>query len=170
MALTQAEVLELFQQVAAINNSDQLLMIKANQNGSVSAAKITAELLRAYLNAGFAITIDSEGYLCIGGVRTETMAGSSQMVAQTDTTVSIQPNVLNVWGNVSSLAISLVAGAQGSVNEYMLEFTVASDNFTLSLPSSVRWSEEPEWVNGNTYQVSIENNLALYAGWEAAST
>ncbi len=170
MALTQAEVLELFQQVAAINNSDQLLMIKANQNGSVSAAKITAELLRAYLNAGFAITIDSEGYLCIGGVRTETMAGSSQMVAQTDTTVSIQPNVLNVWGNVSSLAISLVAGAQGGVNEYMLEFTVASDNFTLSLPSSVRWSEEPEWVNGNTYQVSIENNLALYAGWEAAST
>ena len=170
MAVTQAEVLELFQQVAAINNSDQLLMIKANQNGSVSAAKITAELLRTYLNAGFAITIDSEGYLCIGGVRTETMAGSSQMVAQTDTTVSIQPNVLNVWGNVSSLAISLVAGAQGSVNEYMLEFTVASDNFTLSLPSSVRWSEEPEWVNGNTYQVSIENNLALYAGWEAAST
>lgn len=170
MAVTQAEVLELFQQVAAINNSDQLLMIKANQNGSVSAAKITAELLRAYLNAGFAITIDSEGYLCIGGVRTETMAGSSQMVAQTDTTVSIQPNVLNVWGNVSSLAISLVSGAQGSVNEYMLEFTVASDNFTLSLPSSVRWSEEPEWVNGNTYQVSIENNLALYAGWEAAST
>ena len=170
MAVTQAEVLELFQQVAAISNSDQLLMIKANQNGTVTAAKITAELLRAYLNAGFAITIDSEGYLCIGGVRTETMAGSSQMVAQTDTTVSIQPNVLNVWGNVSSLAISLVAGAQGSVNEYMLEFTVASDNFTLSLPSSVRWSEEPEWVNGNTYQVSIENNLALYAGWEAAST
>lgn len=170
MAVTQAEVLELFQQVAAISNSDQLLMIKANQNGTVTAAKITAELLRAYLNAGFAITIDSEGYLCIGGVRTETMAGSSQMVAQTDTTVSIQPNVLNVWGNVSSLAISLVAGAQGSVNEYMLEFTVASDNFNLALPSSVRWSEEPEWVNGNTYQVSIENNLALYAEWEAATT
>lgn len=170
MALTQAEVLELFQQVAAISNSDQLLMIKANQNGSVSAAKITAELLRAYLNAGFALTIDSEGYLCIGGVRTETMAGSIQMVSQTDTTTSINPNILNVWGNVASLAISLLAGASGSVNEYMLQFTVASDNFTLSLPSSVRWSEEPEWVNGNTYQVSIENNLALYAEWEAANT
>ena len=170
MAITQAEVLELFQQVAAISNSDQLLMIKANQNGSVSAAKITAELLRAYLNAGFALTIDSDGYLCIGGVRTETMAGSIQMVSQTDTTTSINPNILNVWGNVASLAISLLAGASGSVNEYMLQFTVASDNFTLSLPSSVRWSEEPEWVNGNTYQVSIENNLALYAEWEAANT
>ena len=170
MAITQAEVLELFQQVAAISNSDQLLMIKANQNGSVSAAKITAELLRAYLNAGFALTIDSDGYLCIGGVRTETMAGSIHMVSQTDTTTSINPNILNVWGNVASLAISLLAGASGSVNEYMLQFTVASDNFTLSLPSSVRWSEEPEWVNGNTYQVSIENNLALYAEWEAANT
>lgn len=170
MAITQAEVLELFQQVAAISNSDQLLMIKANQDGSVSATKITAELLRAYLNAGFALTIDSDGYLCIGGIRTETMAGSIQMVSQTDTTTSINPNVLNVWGAVTSLAINFVAGASGSVNEYMLQFTVASDNFTLLFPPSVRWSEEPEWVNGNTYQVSVEDNLALYAGWEAANT
>ena len=78
--------------------------------------------------------------------------------------------MLNVWGAVSSLAISFNAGGDGRVNEYMLEFTVASDNFNLALPSSVRWSEEPEWVNGNTYQVSIENNLALYAEWEAATT
>lgn len=170
MALTQAEVLELFQQVAAINNSDQLLMIKANQNGSVSAAKITAELLRAYLNRGFEVTIGADGYLYIGGVKTETEAASGIMTVQTDTTKAIDPNVLNVWGAVSSLAISFNAGGDGRVNEYMLEFTVASDNFTLSLPASVRWSEEPEWVNGNTYQVSIENNLALYAGWEAAST
>ena len=47
MALTQAEVLDLFNQVTAIKNSDQILMITANQNGSVSATKITAELLRA---------------------------------------------------------------------------------------------------------------------------
>lgn len=170
MAVTQAEVLELFQQVAAISNSDQLLMIKANQNGTVTAAKITAELLRAYLNRGFEVTIGADGYLYIGGVKTETEAATMVMVSQTDTTKAIDPNVLNVWGAVSSLAISFNEGSGGRVNEYMLEFTVASDNFTLSLPASVRWSEEPEWVNGNTYQVSIENNLALYAGWEAAST
>ena len=170
MAVTQAEVLELFQQVTAINNSDQLLMIKANQNGSVSAAKITAELLRAYLNRGFEVTIGADGYFYIGGVKTETEAATMVMVSQTDTTKAIDPNVLNVWGAVSSLAISFNAGGDGRVNEYMLEFTVSSDNFTLGLPSSVRWSEGPEWVKGNTYQVSIENNLALYAGWEAAST
>lgn len=170
MALTQAEVLELFQSVAAVNNSDQLLMVKANQNGSVSAAKITAELLRAYLNRGFEVTIGADGFFYIGGVKTTTVAATIVKVSQTDTTKSIDPNVLNVWGAVSSLAISLNEGSGGRVNEYMLEFTVASDNFTLSLPSSVRWNEEPEWVNGNTYQVSIENNLALYAEWEAANT
>lgn len=169
MALTQADVLGLFNQVGSIKNSDQILLITANQNGTVSATKITAELLRAYLNAGFALTIDSDGYLCIGGVRTETMAGSMQMVAQTDTTLTIQPNVLNVWGVVSSLAIDFVTGAEGSVNEYMIQFTCpAGSGTTLVLPNSVKWmngdalAPEPGW----TYQISIVNNLAVYSGWE----
>lgn len=169
MALTQADVLGLFDQVGSIKNSDQILLITANQNGTVSATKITAELLRAYLNAGYALTVDSEGYLCIGGVRTETMATSMQMIQQTDTTLAINPNVLNVWGTVSSLAISFNAGASGAVNEYMIQFTCPSNaGTTLVLPSSVKWMNgdtlepEPNW----TYQVSIVNNLAVYSGWE----
>ncbi len=169
MALTQADVLELFSQVGSIKNSDQILLITANQNGTVSATKITAELLRAYLNAGYALTVDSEGYLCIGGVRTETMATSMQMIQQTDTTLSINPNVLNVWGTVSSLAISFNAGASGAVNEYMIQFTCPSNaGTTLVLPSSVKWmnGDELEPEAGWTYQVSIVNNLAVYSGWE----
>lgn len=69
--VTQAEVLNLFSQVSAIKDSDQFLMVKSNANGTVTAAKITAELLRAYLAAGYAVTIDEDGYICIGGVRTE---------------------------------------------------------------------------------------------------
>lgn len=169
MAVTQAEVLDLFSQVAAIKNSDQILLITANQNGTVSATKITAELLRAYLNAGFSITIDSDGYLCIGGVRTETMATSLQMIQQTDTNLSINPNVLNVWGVVSSLAIDFNVGATGQVNEYMIQFTCPSgQGTTLVLPPSVKWNDgdvlEPE--AGMTYQVSVVNNLAVYCGWE----
>lgn len=169
MALTQADVLELFDQVGSIKNSDQILLITANQNGTVSATKITAELLRAYLNAGFSLTIDSDGYLCIGGVRTETIAGSIPMVSQSDTTLTIQPNVLNVWGVVSSLAIDFVTGSAGSVNEYMIQFTCpAGSGTTLALPNSVKWMNgdvlepEPGW----TYQISIVNNLAVYSGWE----
>jgi hypothetical protein len=172
MVLTQADVLGLFDQVAAIKNSDQILLITANQNGTVSATKITAELLRAYLNAGFSLTIDSDGYICIGGVRTTTMAGSTQIIHQTDTVLTIQPNVLNLWGTVSGLTIDFATGAEGSVNEYMIQFTSpAGAGATLALPNSVKWvNDEPlEPEAGMTYQVSIVNNLAVYAGWEADS-
>ena len=80
---------------------------------------------------------------------------------------SILPNELNKWGKIKSLTINSFQGAQeGHVNEYMLEFTVSGDNFTLTLPEGVRWVEEPTWENGYTYQVSIVNNLAVFAGWE----
>lgn len=81
--------------------------------------------------------------------------------------VSILPNVLNKWGTIKSLTIDSFQGAQeGYVNEYMLEFTVSGNNFTLTLPEGVRWVEEPTWKDGYTYQVSIVNNLAVFAGWE----
>ena len=204
MALTQAEVLTLFSQVSAIKNSDQVLLITANQNGTVSATKITAELLRAYLNGGFEISVSNDGYLVIGGTKTEhriagitpqlrrgdygiecsTDGGTTwtniayfsdftreNVVMQTNETVSIRPNVLNIWGTaISSLTITLNHQVTGQMNEYMMEFTAGSASFTLTLPSGVRWVEEPEWQNGYTYQVSILNGLALYAGWEAPAT
>ena len=81
---------------------------------------------------------------------------------------SILPNELNKWGKIKSLTINSFQGAQEEhVNEYMLEFTVSGDDFTLTLPEGVRWVEEPTWENGYTYQVSIVNNLAVFAGWEA---
>lgn len=80
----------------------------------------------------------------------------------------ILPNILNKCGTIRSLAIYSFQGAQeGCVNEYMLEFTVSGDDFTLALPEGVRWTEEPTWENGYTYQVSIVDNLAVFAGWEA---
>lgn len=82
--------------------------------------------------------------------------------------VSINPNCLNRWITpVSALYVSLAQGKSGVVSEYMLEFTVTGDSFTLRLPSSVRWldGESPDWEGGYTYQVSILNNMAISAGW-----
>lgn len=84
--------------------------------------------------------------------------------------VEVQPNILNVWGHVSSLTLTLASGNQGEINEYMLEFTVSGNAFTLSLPSSVRWLDELDFEDGYTYQVSILDNLAIGAGWEAAES
>ena len=91
------------------------------------------------------------------------------IVPQTETDVEINPNVLNVWGSVEALEIALTGDTEGQVNEYMLQFVVDGDDFELTLPSGVRWLEEIEFESGNTYQVSIVNNLAVGAGWEAAS-
>lgn len=172
MSVTQAEVLNLFTQVGAIKNSDQFLVAKANANGTVTAAKITAELLRAYISAGFDITVGNDGLIYIGGNATTIDAASTIIVDQTDTTISIHPNKLNRWGAVQVLNVGFTAGASGRTNEYMMEFVVSGSNFTLTLPSGVRWvdGEQPDWEDGWTYQVSVLNGLAVAAGWEAPST
>ena len=91
---------------------------------------------------------------------------NDKVVNHTNTTVSIKPNVLNVWGAVNSLNISFTAGNSGDENEYKLQFKVNSNSFTLTLPNGVKWIEEPEWESGYTYQVSVLNGIALGAGWE----
>lgn len=91
-------------------------------------------------------------------------------VQQTETTVAIDPNKLNIWGSVASLNLTLTPGTAGIANEYMLQFTAASDNFTLTLSDTVRWAVEPEFQAGYTYYVSIQDGLGLCAGWEAAAS
>ena len=97
--------------------------------------------------------------------------GYTNIVDQTSTTVSIAPNVLNRWGEKASLSLRLLSGTQGAMNEYMLQFTVSGNSFTLTfIGEDIRWVEEPEFTNGNTYQVSIVDGLAIAAEWEAAGS
>lgn len=200
--ITSPEILALFSQASALNNSDQFLLHGAEGVSGNHAIKITAEAVRTYLMQGFSITIGQDGYWYIGGQSTGVKAegvtpiferrsdgfyvstdggATYQVVAyytdfkdkvvnHTNTTISIKPNVLNVWGAVNSLNIGFIAGSSGDENEYKLQFNVASDNFTLTLPDGVVWQDTPLWENGKTYQVSVLNNMALYAGWEVATT
>lgn len=146
MAVTQAEVLDLFTQVSAIKDSDQILLIKANGNGTVTAAKITAELLKRYLIEGYEMTVDSEGYICIGGVRTQTHIeipdgvgvfdeqgryiitndGKSYLVSTTELVAPAAPTVETTELMVVSGYASIVVthAADGSTMEYSLDGTV----------------------------------------------
>lgn len=197
---TSQQLLALFSQGAAIANSDQFLIHSAGGVNGNNAVKVTAETVRAYLLQKLSITIGNDGYLYIGGEKTNSKAegvtpqlerradgiyctidngatytciayfadfGFQNMVQQTQTSVRISPNVLNVWASaVASLSVEFIAGGASAVNEYMLQFVPADDNFTLTFASTVRWVEEPEWEAGKTYQVSIVNGLAVCAGWE----
>lgn len=91
--------------------------------------------------------------------------------AETATTKLITPNILHVWADpVASLAITFDDEVAGMMNEYMLEFTVGSASFAMTLPNGVIWLEEPDWQNGYRYHVSIVDNLAVAGGWELPST
>ena len=103
----------------------------------------------------------------VTGLREETKIVKVQ---QTETTVAIDPNKMNIWGSVAALNITLTPGTAGVANEYMLQFTVSGDNFTLTLSDTVLWVNEPAWEQGYTYYVSIQDGLGLYAGWEAQNS
>lgn len=87
-------------------------------------------------------------------------------VTMTETTASVEPGRLYVWGSVKGLTLTLAGSTAGLENEYRLRFTCGT-GFTLTLNETVRWVEEPEWTAGWTYEVSIEDGLAVGAGWEA---
>ena len=111
-------------------------------------------------------TQNSSKHLTSGAVYTALQKVTENEITNNDTNPSILPNKLYKLGTRSSLNVSLIAGEVGIVNEYMFEFTVDGDEFTLTLPSSVKWIEEPVFEDGYKYQVSIVNNLAVTAGWE----
>ena len=80
--------------------------------------------------------------------------------------VTIKPNVFNKWGEMLALDITLGFEVSNELNEYMIEFVSGETPTVFSLQGSVKWADgilvpEPNM----TYQISIVNGLAIYAGW-----
>lgn len=82
-------------------------------------------------------------------------------------TSELSPNILYKFGERPSLTITLGGGTVGIVNEYMFEFRSGTTATTLSVPNSVKWSggNAPTIEANKTYQVSIVDNLAVYAAF-----
>lgn len=127
-----------------------------------------------------AITTDPNDIMAGGGMipTTNAVAGAIKSsrygyVLQSDARKTIAPNVLNVWIQpMASLEITLAAGIQGIMNEYMIQFTCPAQGSTLlQFTDAIAWAndDEIEPEPGYTYQISIVNGLAVYAGWEAAN-
>lgn len=95
------------------------------------------------------------------------VAGKADKIAEvnhgtSDTTFTLTPNVMHIWGTVTSLTLSLPTDSNSTLDEFMFTFTSGSTPTTLSLPSTVKWVQDIEVEANKTYQVSIVNNLA---GW-----
>ena len=83
-----------------------------------------------------------------------------------DTTFTLPPNEMHVWGTVTTLAITLGTATPGLYNEYMFEFSCGATAATLTVNSSstIKWPEEPVVEAYTTYQVSIVDGIALIVG------
>lgn len=83
-----------------------------------------------------------------------------------DTTFTLTPNTLHIWGEVASLNLSLQAESNGYVSGYWFRFTCGSTPTTLTLPSSVEWYyEEVEFEANHTYEVTIVEGKACYTDY-----
>lgn len=89
--------------------------------------------------------------------------GQIPVVHHTETTVEIAPNVLNVWGVVESLNITLAPANGNYISEYMIEFTSGATATKLTLPESVKFMEPVEVEPNTRNQISILNNIGVIA-------
>lgn len=90
---------------------------------------------------------------------------------KTASSVEIRSNVLNVWGEVTSLKITKGAEIGGIVNNYMIRFTAGASGTDMDvqfIDFAIQWygGSQPDWVAGNTYEISIVDDIALWAEFE----
>lgn len=89
---------------------------------------------------------------------------NKQISTSTLSSMTLSPNIYyrNTSTSLSTLTITLGSISNSNIiNEYFVEFTTRSSGTTVSLPSTIKWSngEIPTFEPGTTYQISIVNNL-----------
>lgn len=115
---------------------------------------------------------DGQLYIFSNGVWTPISGGSGNskyqcmpIVQQTEASVTIQPDVCNVWGEVAALTVDLAAGEDGYVHEYVIWFVSGATATTLSLPTTVKFPTELTIEANTMYEISIVNGGALAIGY-----
>lgn len=95
----------------------------------------------------------------------------TRVVKQTSS-ATILPNALNVWEEAITSSVTITKGGSNTdtVNHYMIRYT-AGDGGQIIFDTS--WGElmwyggnQPEWVIGYTYEISIVDGIALWAKFE----
>lgn len=80
-----------------------------------------------------------------------------------DTTFTLTPNAMHVWGEVAQLTLTLGEPMPNVVNEYAFEFQSPATPTNLSLPATLKWYNDytPNIRAGKRYQASIVNNVII---------
>ena len=87
-------------------------------------------------------------------------------VSGSTATAALDPNEFYVFGEVTSLTITLNAGTAGEVNEYHFRFTSGSTPTTLDIPVDVVMPDSFSVDANRIYEISIIEDYGVFAAWE----
>lgn len=139
---------EAARQQAELTRTSQFAELNTSAETAISNAATAAE------SANNAAAAANEAVVHLGQI---------PIVHHAETTVEIAPNVLNVWGVVESLNITLAPANGNYISEYMIEFTSGATATKLTLPESVKFIEPVEIEANTRNQISILNNIGVIA-------
>lgn len=94
---------------------------------------------------------------------------TTPIVLHDSNVVTIQPNVMNVWETpMSTLTITKGNEIDGIVNNFVIRFTAGEDCGINFNGWTLQWygGDAPTWTIGCTYEISIVDNIALWAEFE----
>jgi hypothetical protein len=99
-------------------------------------------------------------------------SGCYPIVTPLGTTLPLSPQTVYIWGEVSSLNITLSAPSNNEIiNEYIFQFNSGSTATSLSLPSNIKFTSTVTIEANMHYEVNIvynSNDDAYYGiivGW-----
>lgn len=120
------------------------------------------------------ITIDTHSYFSNKKKKPQTNSSSGGGVSVTtvehgtsNTNTTISPNTLHKWDEVTELTLALGAETPGIVNEYLIQFISGATPTVVTVPEDVKWASPLKIKANRIYQISIVNNLATYAEFNA---
>lgn len=97
------------------------------------------------------------------------IAGKADKVAKQEVSgdQTISPNTMYVWRDSVAGALTITKGGEiaGIVNNYMVRFTAGEGCAVTFNEFEIDWygGKAPTWTTGHTYEISIVDNIALWA-------
>lgn len=147
--------------------------IVTSVNGNTGAVTLTlgeTNMINTVKVNGSALTPD--GNKAIDVKTSYTLVNQGTSTGTSSVPISITPNTFNVWGEISSLYITLGGTLDSTVmNEYLMQFSTASSasSPTISIDGAVEWAGIDTFQGGKTYQISVINGYAIGVEFDTIS-
>lgn len=108
-------------------------------------------------NGSFAL-VDAADVEMPDGTRLSELSTAPNVV---EGTTELQPDTYHVFGEVSTLSVTLVEADDGKAHEYCFEF-IPTEGFTsLTITPNVRWLVDPQYPVGKKCLVGIVRGMAV---------